>query len=108
MINLLSFILKKAGYNVTSAQDGAVKHYILLDKKNLIYCLLTLELPVINGFGILKFCQKKNIEIPIIIITARDSEENEVKALELGATDYIRKPYKKNIILARIKRILKQ
>ena len=68
--------------------------------------LLDLNLPVYDGYYICREVRKENKELPIIIVTSRDSDMDELISMNLGADDFITKPYNLQILLARIARVL--
>lgn len=103
---LVKVYLEKAGYEVTVAQDP-IEAFLSLGKSQYDLILSDLEMPNLDGFKLLEVTQQKGIATPVIFLTARSGEETEVKALELGAVDFIRKPFKKEILLLRVKSALK-
>lgn len=107
IITLLSFNLEKAGYDVASCQDGReALQWIETDPPDLV--LLDLMLPGLDGMEVLKRMRAKNIRIPVLMITARDEELDKVLGLELGADDYITKPFRIREVLARIKAVIRR
>lgn len=105
LIEGLEFAFCSEGYQVLCAQtiEKAREHL----RENLCQgMILDCGLPDGNGFD---FCQeiRKNSEIPILMLTARDSELDEVKALELGVNDYMSKPFSVAVLKARVKKMLK-
>lgn len=106
MRGLLQDYFSEQGYTVQTAQDGelglaALKQY----QPDII--LLDLMMPRLNGFEFLKRA-RKNVETPIIVITAMESESDAVTALELGADDYVMKPIRMKELDARIKAVLRR
>jgi DNA-binding response OmpR family regulator len=63
-------------------------------------------MPNLDGFKFLELINQKGIKAPLMFLTARSEEEDEVKGLELGALDYLKKPIKKDALLTRVKRAL--
>jgi DNA-binding response OmpR family regulator len=99
--------LEFEGYEVDTAPDGlSGKDKILNNKYDLV--LLDVMLPHISGFDICKKARASNIKTPIILLTARGEEIDKVLGLELGADDYITKPFSIRELLARIKAILRR
>ena len=96
--NLIKKILEKEKYKVINAYSGT-EALMILDKENIELILLDLMLPGLNGEEIIK----KVKEIPIIVISAKISEEDKINALLSGANDYIVKPFNTNELLARVK-----
>lgn len=102
----LSDLLKNSGYEPLILQDfqNAEKKILLLNP-NLI--LLDINIPYINGELLLKNIRKKS-NVPIIMVTSRSQESDEVLSMSYGADDYITKPYNPNILLLRISAVLKR
>ncbi len=109
IIDLLEFNLQNEGYNTVTASDG---EQALLSTKaeNPDLIILDIMLPGKDGWEVLKELRKdpRTQDIPVIYLTAKDSEIDEVLGLELGADDYIVKPISIRKLLARIKKVLKR
>lgn len=103
----LQYSLKQEGYELLSARDVAGAMKILQAGIPLDFCLLDVMLPDGNGFTI---CDqiRKDSDVPILFLTACDDEVSTVRALELGADDYIAKPFRIRELLARMKAILRR
>lgn len=104
--DILKRYLKKEGYNVVEAENGEIgleKFY----NESFSLILLDIMLPGIQGWDVCKE-MKKTSNIPIIMLTARVEEEDEVKGLELGVEDYIGKPFKPKVLMARINSLIKR
>jgi DNA-binding response OmpR family regulator len=107
MLSGLSDNLEFEGYEVDTAEKGDVAlNKIMKEQYNLI--LLDVMLPVMSGFDILKKMRSKSIETPVILLTAKGEELDKVRGLELGADDYITKPFSLRELLARVKAILRR
>ena len=104
---LIAFILKKQGYSVTTSKDG-IDALLWLDKKHFDLILSDVNMPNLDGFKLLEIMNQKRIKAPVIFLTGRRSAEDEKKGLELGAMDYIKKPIQKEILLLRVKSVLKK
>ncbi|PLT36022.1 response regulator YycF [Bacillus sp. V5-8f] len=104
--DILQFNLKKEGYEVTCAHDGndAIR---LVDEIQPDLILLDIMLPGRDGMEVCREVRKK-YEIPIIMLTAKDSEIDKVLGLELGADDYVTKPFSTREIIARVKANLRR
>ena len=102
----LSYVLSKEGYTVTVADtgDGAIKAF---DKEGADLVLLDLMLPGLSGTEVCRQLRSRS-QVPIIMLTAKDSEVDKVVGLELGADDYVTKPYSKAELVARIKAVLRR
>ena len=102
IVDILSFNLSKEGYDTLEAYDGeAGLHLALEENPDLI--LLDLMLPKMDGFDVCRSVRERNRSTPIIMLTAREEESDKVLGLELGADDYITKPFSMRELLARVK-----
>lgn len=102
----LQSFLEKYGYDVKAPLDmDNIINYIESENAELI--LLDINLPMYDGYYICREIRKTS-EVPIIIVTSRDSEVDELMSMNLGADDFITKPYNTEILLARITNILKR
>ncbi|NOW82260.1 DNA-binding response OmpR family regulator [Clostridium beijerinckii] len=102
----LQSFLEKYGYEVKAPLDmDNIINYIESENAELI--LLDINLPMYDGYYICREIRKTS-EVPIIIVTSRDSEVDELMSMNLGADDFITKPYNTEILLARITNILKR
>jgi two-component system alkaline phosphatase synthesis response regulator PhoP len=109
IVDLIKFNLKKTGYNVLEAYDG--EEAILAVKNNQIdLILLDWMLPKKDGIDVCKELKSESStkHIPIIMVSAKNEEFDIVLALELGADDYISKPFSVRELLARVKVVLKR
>jgi DNA-binding response OmpR family regulator len=99
--------LEFEGYEVTTASDGESGLKMLMEHNyNLV--ILDVMLPKLSGFDICKTARKQGINTPIILLTAKGEEIDKVLGLELGADDYITKPFSLRELLARIKAVLRR
>lgn len=102
----LLYALQMEGYTVTHCSD--VKSAIsTLDEQHFSLALLDLSLPDGDGFSIFEHIRRIS-DIPVIFVTAADDEGNTVKGLEMGADDYIAKPFRIRELLARIKSVVRR
>ena len=101
ILNLLSCNLIKEGYNVIEATDG-VQAISMAQEKKPDLILLDVMLPKIDGLSVCKRV-KNMMNVPILMVTARDEELDKILGLELGADDYITKPFSIRELLARVK-----
>ena len=107
LVTLLSYNLKTAGFEVETATDGTEGYHKALE--NTYDCLLVdLMLPSMNGMTIVKKLREAGKKTPLIILTAKDNELDKVLALELGADDYITKPFSTRELEARIKAVIRR
>ncbi len=102
IVDILSFNLGREGYDTLEAYDGEMGLRLALEE-NPDLILLDLMLPKMDGFDVCKAVREKNRSTPIIMLTAREEESDKVFGLELGADDYITKPFSMRELLARIK-----
>jgi DNA-binding SARP family transcriptional activator len=103
---LTTALLKTAGYNVLVAKDGA-EALMLIGRSRVDLLLLDVDLPYIDGHSLLQAVHDNGLEIPTIFVSGLPGEEVELKAFAVGATDFIRKPVKNNVLLARVAKALK-
>lgn len=107
--HVLSFMLERQGYQVTHAADGraAVEHVASQPPPDLV--LLDVMLPYVDGFEIVRVIRTQAgwETTPVIMLTAKNTERDTVRALEAGANDFIIKPFQPQDLLARLRRVLK-
>lgn len=103
---LLAFNLTKEGYKVLSAEDGQ-QALDRLDSDTVHLVILDLMLPGIDGLEICRRIRRAS-QVPIIMLTARDSELDKVLGLELGADDYVTKPFSPRELVYRVRAILRR
>jgi two-component system OmpR family response regulator len=105
--DLVSRVLEKDGFRVSTAADGRQMRHRLRD--HLIdLVVLDLMLPVEDGLALCRDLRAKSSTIPIIILTAKGDEIDRVLGLEMGADDYVAKPFSSRELLARIKAVLRR
>jgi two-component system, OmpR family, alkaline phosphatase synthesis response regulator PhoP len=104
---LLQFNLEQAGFHVVTAMDGKSG----LEKAESVVpdlIILDLMLPEMDGLEVCKELRLKKLNIPILMLTAKDDEFDKVLGLELGADDYMTKPFSPREVVARVKAILRR
>ena len=102
IVDILTFNLQREGYDTLEALDGAAGLRLALDQDpDLI--LLDLMLPKMDGFQVCRTLRDQGRATPIIMLTAREEETDKVLGLELGADDYITKPFSMRELMARVK-----
>ena len=101
------FALTQAGYEVSVAADGA-QGFETAKKINPDIILLDLMLPKMSGFEVAERLRKDGNDVPIIMLTALDREEDKIKGLDAGADDYITKPFSTKELLARVRANLRR
>lgn len=106
IVDILEYNLKKEGYNTLIANDGLEAVNIALEKKpNII--LLDIMLPKMDGLTVCKKVRTA-LNVPIIMLTAKEEEIDKILGLELGADDYVTKPFSVRELIARIKANLRK
>lgn len=109
IVKMLEYNLKKEGFRVVSCHDGKSALH-MADKENPDLILLDLMLPHVDGLEVCKTLKKedKTASIPIIMLTAKAQETDKIVGLELGADDYVAKPFSPGELIARIKAVLRR
>jgi two-component system alkaline phosphatase synthesis response regulator PhoP len=107
LVRLITYNLTKEGFNTLAAYDGnEAEALVLREDPDLI--ILDLMLPGKDGLEICRDLRRQNITTPIIMLTARDDEIDRVLGLELGADDYVTKPFSVRELTARVKAVLRR
>ena len=107
IVDIIRFNLQRTGYNTLEAYDGEAGLAMAREKKpDLI--LLDVMMPKMMGFDVCRALRAEGDNVPVIILTAREEEEDKILGLEIGADDYIPKPIKPKLLLSRIQAILKR
>ena len=101
IVDILSFNLMKEGYDTIEALDGPTGLQLALEQ-NPDLVLLDLMLPGMSGFDVCQKIRQAGSLVPIVMLTAREEEDGKVRGLELGADDYITKPFKNRELMARV------
>ena len=106
---LVSDFLRRDGYTVLQAADGG-QAMELIDQKlgSIDLIILDVMMPVYNGWSVLRHIRSKNTEVPVMMLTARTEENDEVFGFDLGADDYITKPFSPIVLSARVRAIEKR
>ena len=106
---LVSDFLRRDGYTVLQAADGG-QAMELIDQKlgSIDLILLDVMMPVYDGWSVLRHIRSKNTEVPVMMLTARTEENDEVFGFDLGADDYITKPFSPIVLSARVRAIEKR
>ena len=102
----LSYLLRREGYEVAVAETGPAA-LAQFDKNGADLVLLDLMLPGLSGVDVCRQLRQRS-SVPVIMLTAKDSEIDKVVGLEIGADDYVTKPYSSRELLARIKAVLRR
>jgi len=107
ILTLIEFNLQQAGFEVITAMDGEVAlHKATTERPDLI--ILDLMLPKMDGMEVCKELRLQRSMTPILMLTAKDDEFDKVLGLELGADDYMTKPFSPREVVARVKAILRR
>ena len=107
MRKLIRDFLTKSGYEVLEAENGEEAVDIFLEEKDIALIILDVMMPKMDGW---ETCReiRKNSKVPIIMLTAKSSEEDELKGFELGVDEYISKPFSPKILVARVEAVLRR
>lgn len=106
LLEVMSIVLASEGYRMVTAMDGA-EALREIGREELDLVILDVMLPRISGFEVLKKIREKS-DVPVVMLTAKGQSVDKVVGLELGADDYITKPFDTKELLARIKAILRR
>jgi DNA-binding response OmpR family regulator len=106
LLEVTSIVLASEGYRVLTAEDG-VEALRILGREELDLVVLDIMLPRMSGFEVLKK-MREHSDVPVVLLTAKSQSVDKVVGLELGADDYITKPFDTKELLARIKAILRR
>jgi DNA-binding response OmpR family regulator len=106
LLGLISFALRQAGYLMIEANDGN-KALKLFDDEQPDLVILDVNLPGMSGFDILRRIRERSAT-PVMMLTVRSSEEDEVHGLDLGADDYLTKPFSPRTLLAHVRALLRR
>lgn len=108
MIKLVGDFLKIDGYNIIEAQDGKKALELFHEnKENINLAILDVMMPFYDGWSVCREIRRDS-NIPIIMLTARDEESDELFGFDLGADEYITKPFSPNILVARVNALLRR
>ncbi|UFJ41532.1 response regulator transcription factor [Brevibacillus humidisoli] len=107
IVKLLQFNLEKSGFEVITASDGKQGLEMAYQEKP-DFIVLDLMLPKMDGMDVCKALRQDRINTPILMLTAKDDELDKILGLELGADDYLTKPFSPREVVARVKAILRR
>lgn len=107
MRKLVHDFLKRAGYEVLEAEDGVRACEIFFEEKDIQLILLDVMMPKMDGFEVVREIRQYS-KVPIIMLTAKAEEQDELNGFKLGVDEYITKPFSPKILLARVENILKR
>jgi len=102
-------LLERDGYDVIEAADG-VEALDQVDRHGPDIIVLDLNLPGLDGYGVLSHLRSRRVtqNIPVVVLTARGDEENEVRVFEFGADDFLSKPFRARALSARLDAVLRR
>lgn len=106
LVGLLRYALTTAGYGVVTAFDGE-QALLRLREHTPDLVILDVNLPLRDGFEVLAILRRSS-QVPVMMLTVRAAEEDEVRGLDLGADDYLRKPFSPRALLARVRSLLRR
>ena len=107
MRKLVRDFLTRQGYQVLEAGDGEEAVRIFFEEKNIALVILDVMMPKMNGFEVAKEIRQYS-EVPIIMLTAKGEEQDELQGFKIGVDEYITKPFSPKILVARVENILKR
>lgn len=106
IVNIIAYNLKKEGYEVITASDGEQGYELAVEQKPDLV-LLDIMMPKMDGYEVCRKIREKS-DVPIIMLTARADEVDKVLGLEMGADDYVTKPFGNRELMARVKANLRR
>jgi len=107
LLKVIAFALRQAGYLVVEAQDGpSALNTFERERPDLV--ILDVNMPRLNGFEVLKRVRAGGSPTPVMMLTVRSAEEDQVRGLDLGADDYLAKPFSPRTLLARVRALLRR
>jgi DNA-binding response OmpR family regulator len=107
LLRLIAYALRQAGYLVVEAQDGP-SGVAAFEREQPDLAILDVNLPHLNGFEVLKRIRAGSSAAPVMMLTVRSAEEDQVRGLDLGADDYLTKPFSPRTLLARVRALLRR
>lgn len=107
MRKLIRDFLVRSGYEVLEAEDGEMAVDLFLSVKDISLIILDVMMPKMDGWEVCREI-RKNSKVPIIMLTAKSSEADELKGFDLGIDEYISKPFSPKILVARVEAVLRR
>lgn len=107
MRKLVRDFLERAGYYVLEAGDGLEAMEIFYENKGIDLLILDIMMPKMDGWQVCREV-RQNSKVPIIMLTARSDERDELQGFELGVDEYISKPFSPKILVARVEAVLRR
>lgn len=106
IVEVLKDYLENEGYNVFEAYDG-IEAVSIFENEHIDFIILDLMLPKMSGEEVCKKIRQVS-QVPIMMLTAKDYDEAKIEGLDIGADDYVVKPFKPKVIMARVRAILRR
>lgn len=107
MRKLVHDFLAKAGYKILEAEDGAQALDVFWANNDIVLVILDVMMPKLDGYEVLKEIRSYS-KVPVVMLTARGEEHDELKGFELGVDEYISKPFSPKILVARVQALLRR
>jgi len=107
LLDVLSLAFEEAGYQVATARDGR-EGLAAIAKERPDAIVSDVNMPSVDGFQLCRTLRAKNDAVPLVLLTSRDGEIDEALGLELGADDYVAKPFSTRVLLARVAALLRR
>lgn len=107
MRKLIKDFLSKEGYHILEAADGMEALDVFYENQDIALMILDVMMPRLDGWAVCREV-RKNSNMPIMMLTARSEERDELKGFELGVDEYIAKPFSPKILVARVSALLKR
>lgn len=107
LLDALSLAFEDAGHEVLTAPDGQ-RGYDLVKKESPAAVVSDVNMPGLDGFSLCKKLRESGSGVPLVLLTSRDNEIDEALGLELGADDYVAKPFSTRVLLARVSALLRR
>lgn len=107
LLDVLAMTLEDEGYRVSAARDGD-QGFALYESGDADLIVSDINMPGVDGFQLCRKLRDAGDPVPIVLLTSRDNEVDEALGLDLGADDYVAKPFSSRILLARIKSLLRR
>ena len=107
MRKLVRYFLVKDGYSVVEAADGEEAVDVFMSDKDISLIILDVMMPKLDGYGVAEEVRKMS-DVPIIMLTAKSDERDELRGFDLGIDEYITKPFSPRILVARVEAVLRR
>lgn len=106
---VLQIMLRKEGYHVSSCQDGEeLRNFLASEADSVDLILLDIKMPGLSGFEVLEIVQRTHPRIPIVMLTAFNDLDTGMKAIRMGAADYLAKPVRREALVSCVERVIEK